>query len=135
MSYPSHLRDSGRETIMTNKLLSQPVHAKESDYTYGRHMEWECVLHEEETKHYEATGQFWSYDYRKRWIERFFTITPYAKQHVVRPCGVCSEEVSKNMLYGDVGRVAFEQFKAHVRQLSRKLASKTGNYRRHIDVV
>ena len=118
---------------MIDLSTRRPVHARESDYTYGRHMEWECVLHEEETKHHAATGNFWTYDYRKRWIARYFTITPYNTQHVVRQCGVCSKEVAEGMLNGDVGRVAYEEFKKHVRQLSRKLASKTGQYRRNID--
>lgn len=114
---------------------SAPVHAKESDYTLGRHMEWECALHEEERKHYEKTGQFWSYDYRKRWIERYFTITPLHVHSLIRACDVCSREVAESMLSGDVGRTAFAEFKRHVRELSRKLAGKTGKYRRHIDAV
>lgn len=122
-----------KETTMTGLSIKQPVHAPVSAYSAGRHEQWECVHHECEKEHYDKTGQFWTYDYRKKWLERYFSITPHMVAHEIRECGVCAKEVADGMLSGDVGKEATQALRQHIRQLSRKMASKLGARSKRID--
>lgn len=120
---------------MTGQLISRPTSAPDNDYSYGRHEQWECMSHEMEQEHHQKTGEFWSFDYRKKWLERYFTITPHTVAHEIRECGVCGRQIAERMLSGDAGRKATQELQKHLRDLTRRLAGKLGGRKRHIDLV
>lgn len=120
---------------MTGQQSRQPTHARAEEYGTGFHKAWEVAQHEAENEYEKQTGKLWTYDFRKRWIERYFSITPYGDAYTVRKCTVCHAEREKE-LYGDTDyQDNVKRIREEVRRISRKLAVKLSGKSRQIDRV
>lgn len=118
---------------MTGQLTRQPVYAPESAYAIGQHCGWEVDAHQAERESFEKTGQYWTLDYRKRWLERYFTITPYMVAYRIDTCAWCVSE-KESLLLGDKKvSEGVQALRNEIRKLARRFASKLAAKHRHID--
>jgi hypothetical protein len=120
---------------MTGQQTRQPVHAKREEYATGSHLAWEAAQHEAEDIYYKTTGKLWEYDFRKRWIEKYFSITPYHEAYEVRICSVCMGERELELFSDPTLKDNVKRIREEVRSISRRLAVKASGKSRHIDRV
>lgn len=105
---------------------NRPVVATDDDYKQGRHYGWEVAAHETEEEAFKKTGKRWDFDYRRQWLLRYFTITPYHEAYTVRPCSVCQESISKAMLEARNPWQPPDSFKEELNKLTRRLGNVIG---------
>jgi hypothetical protein len=118
---------------MTNKLTQKTTWALGAETRLGRHHAWEVAAHLAEHEYTTKTGKHWDFEFRKKWLERYFQITPHVVAYEIKECWVCSEEISTALLEGRKPGAQPQAVKDTIRQLTARLGAKAGVRQRHID--
>lgn len=118
---------------MTGLAIKSPTHTDNVNFALGKHQDWECSAHECEDEYFQKSGQLWSYDYRKKWLERYFSITPHVVAHALRDCRVCVKLREQELVHPAETAKAVRVITEQVHALSRRLASKLTTHSKRID--